>query len=243
MTVVTTENALQTTDSNYIYTLDKNAENYLGTYNNGTTYAVTNADIEKDVATYKNKIVNSNYTNETLGNSFDNIGVDDITNLFVTAEKLFLDRHVEVVGELEGSKTLKITKGTTSYQVKVELSGEDKNGLVITDDKDNVVRVENIDLSTSDANQYRITATVTKEGGITADMILYIAKDGTSVELKKAVGSTENPVVSYKETDVAYVVTINQTYYSELLEEFKGTDYVEDYVNTTVIENDYEVVK
>lgn len=240
VTVVEEENALQTTEHEYIYTLDKKAENYLGTYNNGRTYAVTSADVAKDVVTYKEKLANSNYNNATLKDSFAHVGVDDVTDLFVTAEKLFLDKHVAVTAQTETTKTLAITKGDKTYDVVAELSSD--NSLVVTEDE-NVVRIENIDLSTSDAAQYRITATVTKEGSITADMVLYVAKDGTSVELKKAVGNSENLVASYKETADSYMVTIDKTYYSELLNEFKGTGYVEDYVTSTIIVNDYVTVQ
>lgn len=241
VTVVTRENALETTEHEYIYTLNKGAENYLATYNNGTTYAVTTEDVAKDVVTFKNKLTNSNYTNATLADSFNHVGVDDVENLFITAEKLFLDKHVEVISETEGHKTLKVTKGNTSYNVDVTLvSG---NALQITDESNNVVNIENIDLSSSTDTQYRITATVSKVDGITAEMVLYIAKDGTSIAVKKAVAGAENLVASYEETADAYVVTVDKTYYSELLNEFNGTKYVEDYVNTTVIENDYEVVK
>ncbi len=212
VTVIERETALTSTNSEFIYKLDKTAVAYEATRANGTVYSVLASDVAADYAWLANQLDDEYWDN----------------NFFKTNWSKFDSETLKVVSALFGNTLL-------SEKVKVEAT--DDNTLTIDAGNKGIITVVRTD---AEKDGDPCTLTVTKGEKVTTlkEVTVAQAEDKTvTITAKTAVGGTDSVlkaevtktgvtlkmdddlVVSSKVTDTEYETTIVKMAYNQLMKQ------------------------
>ena len=198
--------------SDYAYNFAKAALGYEVTYN-GTPSYISTADVASDLedledyfTLYGDKDLKENWTNGKIDNILEKTLISKMLNNFaevsITSEG---DVKTVVVNGKNGSVAtyvMTLVDGETEGTYDIEVTG-DRN-----------LTLKGI-TKTTDGDRYKITFKVDE-----MEACIYVAKNGRSMEMYKVVGGQERLAAKYAETETAYTVFVNGTYYDEFCAQY-----------------------
>ena len=212
VTVIERETALTSTNSEFIYKLDKTAVAYEATRANGTVYSVLASDVEADYAWLANQLDDEYWDNnffKTNWSKFDSETLKVVSALFGNT---LLSEKVKV--EATDDNTLTIDAGNKGIITVVRTDAEkDGDPCTLTVTKgEKVTTLKEVTVAQAEDKTVTITAK-TAVGGTDSVLKAEITKTGVTLKMD------DDLVVSSKVTDTEYETTIVKMAYNQLMKQ------------------------
>ena len=212
VTVIERETALTSTNSEFIYKLDKTAVAYEATRANGTVYSVLASDVAADYAWLANQLDDEYWDNnffKTNWSKFDSETLKVVSALFGNT---LLSEKVKV--EATDDNTLTIDAGNKGIITVVRTDAEkDGDPCTLTVTKgEKVTTLKEVTVAQAEDKTVTITAK-TAVGGTDSVLKAEITKTGVTLKMD------DDLVVSSKVTDTEYETTIVKMAYNQLMKQ------------------------
>lgn len=199
----------------YSYQLKNTAECYEIIRNNDTA-AIAKDTIGKDIQT----LAGYKWNNATLKDNWDEKSFQNLMGMLVLTEDIFPGGYKDnVTATVSGDvMTITGTKGSTTKTVVITRTdnADGTSSLNVEYKEGKTVQFNNITVTDKEGLYEIATEVVVGTEGKVRNMIVHIAKDGTSVKAYRESAADANLIAAVAAADGGYTVKANSTYVTEL---------------------------